>query len=188
MKTRIVKEYMIPIADYATVSEDATMQEAISRLQEVQKESPTGRYPHFSILVFDAAGKISGKVSPLDIVRSLEPKYRLIGHSDPLSTLGLSRFGLSPDFLKSMIVQYNLWDDTLEALIAKSRTLAVKEFMYTPLAGEYVQVNETLADAIHQIVLGHHHSLLVMDGGEIVGVLRMMDIFSEVCELIGTAR
>ena len=38
--------------------------------------------------------------------------------------------------------------------------------------------------AIHQLVVGHHHSLLVTKGGEIVGVLRLTDVFKEVCQRI----
>lgn len=184
MKTRKVEELMIPISDYPTVSEETSLIDAIKSLHDIQKKSPSDHYPQLSVLVFDANNHICGKVSPLDIIRGLEPKYRLLGHSDPLSTIGLSRFGLSPDFLKSLIVQYNLWDDPLEKLIQKASELKVKEFMYTPLEGEYVRVDSPLAEAIHQIVLGHHQSLLVLKGKDIVGVLRLVDIFSQVCSLM----
>lgn len=184
MKTRKVREIMIPISEYATVSEDASLYDAIKSLQDTQDNSLANPYPLVGMLVYDKSGKICGKISPLDIVRSLEPKYRLLGHSDPLSTIGLSRFGLSPDFLKSLIDQYNLWDSPLEKLIDKASKLKVREFMYTPLEGEFVKVEAPLSEAIHQIVLGHHQSLLVMEGKEIVGVLRLVDIFAKVCELM----
>lgn len=184
MKTRHVRDIMIPISKYATVSEDASLDEAIKCLRTTQSNGRATMYPQVGVLVFDATGKICGKVSPLDIVRSLEPKYRLLGHTDPLSTIGLSRFGLSPDFLKSLIEQYNLWDNPLEELIEKASRLKVKEFMYTPLEGEFVTADSPLSEAIHQIVLGHHQSLLVLDKEEIVGVLRLVDIFAKVCELM----
>lgn len=184
MKTRKVKEIMIPISEYATVSEDASLYDAIKSLYDTQKNGVPGAYPLVGILVYNKKGGICGKVSPLDIMRSLEPKYRLLGTSDPLSTIGLSRFGLSPDFLNSLIDQYNLWETPLERLIEKASKSKVKEFMYTPLEGEFVKADSPLSEAIHQIVLGHHQSLLVLEGDKIVGVLRLMDIFAKVCELV----
>ena len=175
---------MIPISEYATVSEDASLYEAVKCLNQIRKIAPNNQYPQVTVLVYDTSNHICGKISPLDIIRGLEPKYRLLGHSDPLSTIGLSRFGLSPDFLKSLIVQYNLWDVPLEELIQKASALKVKEFMYTPLEGEYVRIDSPLSEAIHQIVLGHHQSLLVLSGKDIVGVLRLVDIFSKVCDLV----
>ena len=54
--------------------------------------------------------------------------------------------------------------------------------MYVPEEGEYVKSSDTLAMGIHQLVMGHHQSLLVtgekMD--EIVGILRLKDVFKQV--------
>jgi predicted transcriptional regulator len=54
--------------------------------------------------------------------------------------------------------------------------------MYSPSEGEYVEEEASLAEAIHQLVVGHHQSLLVTRGGEITGILRLTDVFSEICE------
>jgi CBS domain containing-hemolysin-like protein len=57
--------------------------------------------------------------------------------------------------------------------------------MYTPTEGEYVPMDATLDQALHQLVVGHHQSLLVTkDGKEIVGILRLTDVFQEVCEMM----
>jgi CBS domain-containing protein len=57
--------------------------------------------------------------------------------------------------------------------------------MYTPTEGEYVPDEATLDQALHQLVVGRHQSLLVTrDGREIVGILRLTDVFQEVCEMI----
>jgi predicted transcriptional regulator len=54
--------------------------------------------------------------------------------------------------------------------------------MYTPTEGEYVEENASLGEAIHQLVMGHHQSLLVTSGQQIVGILRLVDVFKDVCE------
>jgi CBS domain-containing protein len=52
--------------------------------------------------------------------------------------------------------------------------------MYTPTEGEYVSEDATLAVAIHQLVVGHHQSLLVTRGDQIVGILRLTDVFAAI--------
>jgi CBS-domain-containing membrane protein len=57
--------------------------------------------------------------------------------------------------------------------------------MYSPTEGEYGPMDATLDQALHQLVVGHHQSLLVTkDGKEIVGILRLTDVFQEISEMI----
>lgn len=58
----------------------------------------------------------------------------------------------------------------------------VKEFM-APV-GEYATDAEdtTTNEAIHRLVIGERHSQLVTRGNEIVGVLRLVDVFEMVFE------
>ena len=41
MKSYTVKELMVPLSEYATVSEDATLYEAVLSLEEAQENSKT---------------------------------------------------------------------------------------------------------------------------------------------------
>ena len=54
------------------------------------------------------------------------------------------------------------------------------EVMYIPTEQEYVEETATLQEAIHRMIVGHHHSLLVTKSGEITGILRLSDIFASV--------
>ncbi len=189
MKNRRVSDIMIPLNEYTTVSEDTSMYGAILALSKVQAAFKNNNYGHRAILVYSLNNKqITGKISAFDILKALEPNYRKIGKDDPFKKkVGLSRFGLSPDFLKSLISQYNLWDEPLELLVAKAKSLKVKDFMYTPSDGEYVNEDAPLAEAIHQLIIGDHQSLIVINrnrNNEMTGILRLVDVFSEVCDLI----
>jgi CBS domain containing-hemolysin-like protein len=62
----------------------------------------------------------------------------------------------------------------------------IKDFMYTPTEGEFVEQDASLDEAIHQLIMGHHHSLLVTRDKEIVGILRLKDMFSEIYQGIKT--
>ena len=64
--------------------------------------------------------------------------------------------------------------------------LRVKDIMYTPTEGEYVEESASMGEAVHQLVMGHHQSLLVTRGVEIVGILRLIDVFKEVCDTMKT--
>ncbi len=189
MKIRRVKSIMVPLDEYATVREDASLHDAVRALREAQNALKREGYKHKSLLVYDRTGRfVIGKISQLDIIRALEPKYRQAGEKDKQSVSGLSRFGMSPDYIKSLSSQYDLWDQPLESLIDKAALLKVKDFMYTPSGGEFVSEDAALADAIHQLMLGCHQALIVMKNNDITGILRLVDIFSEVCELILTNR
>ena len=177
MKTIAVKDLMVPLAEYATVSEEATLYDAVLALEKAQEAFDPKKHRHRAVLVFDKKNKIVGKLGQPDILRALEPKYGEMGDPAPLS-----RAGFSPQFLKSMLEKFALWDKPLRDICSKAARLMVKDIMYTPTEGEYVEENASLGEAVHRLVMGHHQSLLVTRGDEIVGILRLVDVFKEVCE------
>ena len=176
MKTYIVKDLMVPLSEYATVSDDATLSDAILALEKAQEEFDQTRYRHRAVLIYDKNHKIIGKLSQLDALKALEPKYK------ELQTDGAARhLGFSTTYIQGMLNQFSLWATPLGDICKKGADRKVKEFMYTPTEGEYVREDASLDVAIHQLIIGHHQSLLVTDkSGEIVGVLRLSDVFAAV--------
>ena len=184
MKDKKINELMIPLSEYAIVNEEDTLQTAIKTLYRSQKETQKYDYKHRAVLVADKEGKITGKIGPLDVLRALEPKYCKIGHSDNFYKMGLSRFGLSNEFLHSIAERYCLWDESCETLARSASQLKAKNVMYSPEEGEYVNEEATVAEAVHQFILGHHQSLLVLKKDKVIGILRLSDIFKLVCDLM----
>jgi CBS domain-containing protein len=171
---------MVPLAEYATVPEDATLYDAVLALEKAQAEfDETRYYRHRAVLIYDKEENIVGKLSQLDMLKALEPKYEQITQKR-----GPHRFGFTKDYLKSMYDELGLWDKPLNNLCQKAAQKKVKNMMYTPAEGEYVAEDTMLDTAIHQLVVGHHHSLLVTRDEEIVGILRVGDVFREVCQRI----
>jgi len=64
--------------------------------------------------------------------------------------------------------------------VKKSAEIRVTDFMYTPGEGEYVEASITLDEAINQLVIGRHQSLLVTEAKKITGILRLTDVFMAV--------
>ncbi len=183
MKEKKVSEVMVPISDYATISEDATLAEAIKELHESQKDTKYTR-KHRAILAYNKDSNITGKVSFRCIFKALEPKYRQFEHSENIGSIGLSRFGFSSDFISSLVENYGLWDETLEELVSKASNIKIKEIMYTPSNSEYVDEDSPVAEAVHQFIMGCHQSLLVTKDGGVTGIVRLVDLFDLVCEIL----
>jgi CBS domain-containing protein len=176
MKTISVKDLIVPLDEYATVGEDASLADAIQALERAQQEYDHTKYRHRAILVLDAKGQPIGKIGQLDALKALEPKYKEIQEENT----GSSFRHFSGMFLKSMLEHYSMFDEPLEVLKEKAVKINVKEFMHTLSTNECIDENAFLDEAVHTLVMGHHQSLLVRRGNIIIGILRLTDVFSAV--------
>jgi CBS domain-containing protein len=179
MQSIKVEELMVPLAEYAAVSAEATLSEAVYALETAQKSVEGDREKHRAVLVLDPKGRVVGKLDQWTVLWAIEPRYKEIGNLRETS-----RYGFSPEFLRSMIKNYGLWSKPLDGLCKKAAAIKVKEIMHQPTEGEYVAVDATLDTAIHLLVMGRHQSLLVTRGQDIVGVLRLSDVFRKVSDSI----
>ena len=56
--------------------------------------------------------------------------------------------------------------------------------MYTPGNSEFVDEDSTAAEAVHQFILGCHQSLLVVKDDRVVGIVRLVDLFDLVGDIL----
>ncbi|WP_027370288.1 CBS domain-containing protein [Desulfovermiculus halophilus] len=186
MKSVSVQDLMIPLHEYATVHEEDLLHQAVHALEQAQKNflaaSKERRYPHRAVLVVSQDEEVVGKLSQLDILRSLEPKYDQLVDSRAMNRTTTSGFSLS--FLRSMVSDYGLFDRPLVDLCRKAASIKVKDCMLTPDTGEFVHVDDTLEFGVHQLIVGQHQSLLVLEKKRIVGILRLVDVFHQIAELL----
>ena len=178
MRSSTLKGTMVPLDEYATVSENANVLEAIHALEKAQKAFDPNRYPHRAVLVVDDKNHVVGKLSQHDIIMSLEPRYK---KTKEHKNSALEHLGFGRQFIEAVSLQYSQWDRPLQNLYKKALEQKVKAFMYQPTEGEYIDVAASMDETIHQLIIGQHHSLLVTDGGVIVGVVRLTDIFDFIC-------
>ena len=182
MKTIVVKDLMVPLEGYATVPQEATLREAVLALEKAQMALDPSQYKHRAILVLDESGKVVSKITMKNILIVLEPNY---GKVEGIEVL--ERSGYSPDLIKSMLEDSALWAEPLQFVRERATKLKVSEFIQAPSEGEYIDENATLGEAIHQLVVYPHHSLLVTSGDEVVGILRLSDVFAKICDEIETS-
>lgn len=179
MKQLKVRDLMIPIEDYATVGPEATIKEAVESLQKAHEKYSSLHYKHRAVLVLDDDGRVIGKLSMHDVIVALEPAYRQLGDYRMLN-----RAGLSMDFINSIRESFALWDHPMDNICEKAAHQKVRDVMYTPTEGEHVEIDASLDEAVHQLVVGHHQSLLVTENRKIIGIIRLVDVFHAVATAI----
>jgi CBS domain-containing protein len=175
MKNFLVRDLMVPLSEYAVIDETATIFEAVMALEKAQEEFDQKRYRHRAVLVRNQDGKAVGRLGQLDMLRALEPKY-----DEMKTSTGVTHFGFSRKFLISMLEQYHLFDLPFHDLCRKAAEQKVSRYMHQPTEGEFIEAGDSLDKAVHLLVVGQHQSLLVMEKDQIVGILRLTDVFAAV--------
>ena len=183
MKSRRVKDLMIPIADYATINADATIGEAILALENQDRRHGDMPYRHQSLIVIDAKRQVVGRLSQVDIMRAMEPRYMEIGDASWVRRSVFDRRALV-----EMREKFELWERPLDDMCRDIGRLKVREYMQVPSDGEFVDEDDTMNIAMHRTVMGRHHSLLVTRGREIVGILRSTDLFNTLYDTLAACQ
>jgi Mg2+/Co2+ transporter CorB len=124
-------------------------------------------------------------LTDLEVLSGLEPAYKEIGD---VRSMALS--GMTQDFLKSLAENYQLWQKPLGDICGKAFKIKVKDIDYTTTEGNFIEEDATLDEAIHQFIVGYHQNVLVTreGGNEIVGVLRLYDVFKKVASIIKSCK
>jgi len=177
VKTHTAKDLMVPLSEYASVPEGSTLFEAVMALEKAQEEFDIdhSKYHHRAVLILDSRGRVVGKLSQMNVLRALEKNDE---HSEKIQEL--SQFGFSTRYTNTLWEQFQLGGVSLQEMCVKAARMKVEDHMKALSEGEYVEEDTPLEKAIYQMVSGHHLSLLVTSGGDIVGVLRMSDVFAAV--------
>jgi CBS domain-containing protein len=155
------------------------LHEAVLALEAAQMTLDPTQHKHRAILVLDEGGNVVGKITMKDILVALEPKC---GKVEGMCVL--ERSGFSPDLIRSMLEDTALCTEPLQFFHDRAIQLQVKDFIQAPAQDEYIDENATLSDATRQLVVYPYHSLLVTRGDEVVGILRLSDVFARVCDII----
>lgn len=176
MQSKLVKDVMIPIENYVTVTKEATIFDLFQAL-EASKGSQQA-HAHRDAVVLDQKGKFLGKVTMSGIFRVLEPKYNKI-NIDAIIEAGRGRL------TREMFATYrdlDLWVEPSKTICERSGSSLVSEAVHIPEDNEYIQEQESIERALHLYVLGAEQPLIVKDGDKVTGMLRFGDVFEVVRE------
>jgi CBS domain-containing protein len=177
MYNKKVKDLMIPLDQYAVIGQEATLLDAINSLDAAQRSAPRNRQQFRAVLVLDNNKKIIGKVGHFAFLKALEPKYNMLSDMN-----NLTKAGLSSDFIQTIMDNYDLLQDNIYDICVQATTIKVKDIMH-PVT-ESIDEDDTLEEAIHKIIMWESLSILVRKDNDIVGIIRLSDIFNEVASFI----
>lgn len=161
MRPTRVKDLMVPFAQCATVSEDATLHEAVLALEASRQRCDRWDYRFRVILVYDKHFRVVGTLRQLQVLKGLEKR---MDQSNPEN--------------------YRFWGDPLKDLCSMAKDLKVRDMMSIPSEGEFIGEGADLNEAIQKMLKGNHLSLVVTGEKGFVGIIRLSDVFREVCEEI----
>lgn len=174
-----VKDVMISLAEYPTISEEATLYESVVALEKAHCSETVPDYKYRALLVKDNRGQIVGKLDHLSVLHALEPQFQDIGDISMLT-----RHGLGPSFLRNITRDFELLQKPLDDVCKKASKLRLRGIMNIPANNEYIEQEATLNAAIHQLVIGQYQSLLVKNDDKVVGILRLSDVYHVVLEMM----
>lgn len=175
MEKMKVRELMVPIDQFPRISKTASFYDALLALEDAQEKYLSGESEQRILLVEDENGKVIAKISPIDLIRGLEPKF-----DEAEAEKNFTRFGVG-FAIKSMRQQYRLWQTPFADLCRKARDVKIKDFITDASPEDQsVKTDDSLTKAFDWFVLGRHDSLFVYEGDEIAGLLRFSDVYKKV--------
>lgn len=171
-----VKDLMVPISEYATVPIGTTLLDAINVLEQAQEAYTISKYQHRAILVLDEHRNVVGKIGQLRVLKAIETRPDIDNELEELTS-----FNFSSEYRAHIQELHRLQGPIMRKEdLRNAAAKKVEEFMQQPTPGEFVSEDASLDTAIHQLVAGTHLSLLVTRNGQIVGILRIADVFAAV--------
>jgi CBS domain-containing protein len=180
MEVKSVKDLMLSLDEYATVSADSTVREALIALDEAQLGLDDDRHHHRAVLVLDTDGEVAGKLTHWAIMRRLEPTFL-----KTRDLVKITQAGLTQEFIDQLEDQFSGFTNTLSLMCAEAAKTKARDAMVP--VNESIDEDATLATAVHEMVLHHVQSMVVTRNDEVVGILRLSDVFQEVARLIRNA-
>ncbi len=176
MKTKLVKDVMIPIENYVTINKDATILE-LFRALEASKTTDRA-HAHRDAVVLDQNGDFYGKVTMTGIFRVLEPNYSQV-NMDAFIEAGRGRL---TEEMFDAYKDFDLWVEPSKDICERSAASLVSEAVHVPESNEYIQESDSVERALHLYVMGAAQPLVVKDGDKVTGLLRFGDVFEVVRE------
>ena len=149
-----IKDLVIPLSDYPHMPYWGTIKEAIVQLNVARE---TG---HNTILVFDEAYKLVGVLSQKDILKGLLPKFTQ--HYED----GVPIF----------------WNELLKTGSEKQLARPIKDYMSGVKAT--IDAEESILKASHIMLHEDTYLLPVMERENLIGVLRMDELFHDITSTV----
>lgn len=170
---RRVREIMIPVDQYPSVRDRATLREAITVIESAQLEVDDRMSLPRVLLVFDEIRVLVGYLRRRDIMRGLEPKFLV---SQPL------------EYRKKLFdiaVDPNLSELPYDRVVKGLREQANRPVSDVMCPIEtIIDADDHIMKAVYEMVSLDLALIPVVEQQRLVGVIRSVDVFHELIKLL----
>lgn len=168
-----VRDIMLPLTSFSTIGEERTVADAIDVILQsfirTMTSTTVQETVHRSILILNRDNKVVGVMTFTDLLQGLQPPYMRLMTERPQMADSIY---LEPPNFSGMF--------TIMARDIASKQ--VKDVMSD--APPVINADANLMEAVNQLLTLGVRRLLVIDGDDIIGVVREQDIFFEMSRLI----
>ena len=156
-----INDFMIPLVDYPHVRADATLRDVYAKLRASYDSAELFR----SVLVLDEKDRLVGMLGLKDMLHALLPDYlrgtkRHEGATEDISALAA------------------LWQDDCREAYRSAHQIIIRNHI-TPIPTA-IHAGDPLTTAVFIFATSHVNLLPVVDGKQVVGVLRLVDVLNDV--------
>jgi CBS domain-containing protein len=166
MITSIVRDILVPVAEFPRIAHDASLKDAYAMLHR-QHTSGGWRYRH--MLVFDDTAKVVGILSLVDLLRALMPDYIRASLSQ--------HAGVGTDTTSVGVSLSLLWQESFTTQCQRMAQATVSAHM-TPVR-HTVRSDDPVTLAAFLMIAHNVHMLPVLEDGMVAGVVRIVDVFNQ---------
>jgi len=175
MNEELVRDIMVPLEEYPCIADTCTLRQAIEEMGKAQiLRHRQASLPRTALVFDETLTDLLGMLRRRDIMRGLEPKFLLSGSMD----YGRKLFDVEID--------PNLAELSHEKIIAGIRRRAerlVKDYMI-PIKAT-IEHHDHIMKAIYEMVDRNTSLLPVLESGNVIGVIRSVDVLNEVARILG---
>lgn len=156
-----VKDIMIPVEDYSSVSVNNTVKEAIAILKKSFCNLDTGEcHGHRSVLVFDNDNKLVGMMNFRALLLAIEPRFL--------------KYEGGPSLFKEGFFSERAKEEADKK---------VKDIMQ-PVQFITVNADDAILKAVHLMLKHKLGTLPVIHDGLVVGMVRINEVFNEMAKAV----
>ena len=185
-KEKRIKDIMVPIAEYNKVDAEAHLCDALALLKNNYESAKSGTPGHFhkTLFVTDSSKKIIGKISMYDLIRGLVPETsKSLESGQREESIYSSRIWEVEKKADELTERLGWLTRSFVELVKQEAQKKIKDIM-TPVQA-ILKEEDTINQAIYLMFRESVRQPLVVRKGEVVGVVDLMRVFSELLEIAG---
>jgi len=168
-----VRDVMIPLAQYPSLRDTATLRDAVRLMEAAELDVGGRRSLPRVLLVFDEIEVMVGYVRRRDLLMGLEPKFLVV---QPLAyRKKLFDVAVDPNLSE-------LSYDRVAHGIREQADRPVSDVMQP--VETIVQADDHIMKAVYEMVSQDLTLIPVVDGKQLVGVVRSVELFHEIAQVL----